>query len=52
VKFQKSLLLKSNFWLDRESYFGFSMDKRSSYVILFNSRRRIDLIAQILLFMI
>jgi len=28
------------------------MDKRSSYVILFNSRRRIDMITQILLFMI
>jgi len=28
------------------------MDKRASYGILFNSRRRIDMIAQILLFMI
>jgi hypothetical protein len=28
------------------------MDKRSSYVILFNSRRQIDMITQILLFMI
>lgn len=25
--------------LDQESNFGFGMDKRSSYVILFNSRR-------------
>jgi len=28
------------------------MDKRSSYVILLNLRRRIDMITQILLFMI
>jgi hypothetical protein len=35
-----------------ESKIGFGMDKGSSYVILFNSRRRINLIAQILLFMI
>ena len=35
----------------QESKFGFGMDKRTSYVILFNSRQRIDLIP-ILLFMI
>lgn len=38
--------------LDQESNYVFGVDKRSSYVILFNSRRWIDLIAQILLFMI
>ena len=38
--------------MNQESNFGFGMDKRSSYVILFNSRRWIDLITQILLFMI
>ena len=32
------------------SFFGFSMDKRASDVILFNSRQRIDMIVQILLF--
>ena len=36
---------KEFFWLDQESNFVFGVDKRSSYVILFNSRRWIDLIA-------
>lgn len=36
----------------QKSKFGFGMDKRTSYVILFNSRQRIDLIVPILLFMI
>ena len=43
---------KRNFRLHQKVLFLFGMDKRSSYVILFFSRRWIDFIAQILLFVI